>query len=124
MSVAISCSQQALHHTHQDAHLSAATALTPFACLAHRLEVSVEALSIDPQLLIGYCVAAKLYHDMSDLTEAQPILEATLDLVGQGPSTSDRMAGSKADWHTGSAQVSPHGRTCVGLVLMVQDGCG
>lgn len=70
--------------------------------------MSVEALSIDPQLLSGYCVAAKLYHDMSDLTEAQPVLEATLDLVGQGPITSDRMAGSKVDWHTGSAQVSAH----------------
>ena len=107
-SKAISHSQHALHHTHQRAQLSAATALTPCACLVHRLELSVEALSIDPQLLSRYCVAAKLYHDMSDLTEAQPVLEATLDLVGQGPNTSDRMAGSKADWYTGSAQVSPH----------------
>jgi hypothetical protein len=75
-----------------------------YAC--SRLDLSIEVLSIDPQLLSGYSVAAKLYHDSPDLTEAQPVLETTLDLTGQGPSTSDRMAGSKADWHRGTAQVS------------------
>ncbi|KAA6422205.1 MAG: hydrolyzing O-glycosyl compounds [Trebouxia sp. A1-2] len=71
-----------------------------------RLDLSIEVLSIDPQLLSGHSVAAKLYHDTPDLTEAQPVLETTLDLTGQGPSTSDRMAGSKADWHRGAAQGS------------------
>lgn len=70
-----------------------------------RLELSVEARSLDPQLLSGHSVAAKLYHDSPDLSDAQPVLESTLDLVGQGPDTSDRMAGSQADWHTGTAKV-------------------
>lgn len=70
-----------------------------------RLELSVEARSLDPQLLSGHAIAAKLYHDSPDLSDAQPVLETTLDLEGQGPDTSDRMAGSQADWHTGAAKV-------------------
>ena len=70
-----------------------------------RFELSVEARSLDPQLLSGHAIAAKLYHDSPDLSDAQPVLESTLDLVGQGPDTSDRMAGSQADWHTGAAKV-------------------
>lgn len=66
----------------------------------------MEALSVDPQLLSGHAIAAKLYHDSPDLSDAQPVLESTLDLVGQGPCTSDRMAGSQADWHTGTAKVA------------------
>ena len=80
-------------------------ALLPL-CVCSRLDLSIEVLCIDPQLLSGHSVAAKLYHDTPDLTEAQPVLETTLDLTGQGPSTSDRMAGSKAHWHRGTAQVS------------------
>ena len=81
-----------------------------------RFELSVEACSLDPQLLSGHAIAAKLYHDSPDLSEAQPILEATLDLVGQGPDASDRMAGSQADWHTGAAKVLV--LRCVLLVLV------
>jgi len=80
--------------------------LSYLLCACSRLDLSIEVLSIDPQLLSGHSVAAKLYHDTPDLTEAQPVLETTLDLTGQGPSTSDRMAGSKADWYRGAAQVS------------------
>ena len=70
-----------------------------------RLKLSVEARSLDPELLSGHAIAAKLYHDSPDLSDAQPVLESTLDLVGQGPDTSNRMAGSPADWHTGAAKV-------------------
>ena len=77
-----------------------------------RFELSLEARSLDPQLLSGHAIAAKLYHDSPDLSNAQPVLESTLDLVGQGPDTSDRMAGSQADWHIGAAKA-----TCAVLVL-------
>ena len=70
------------------------------------MELNVEARSLDPQLLRGHAITAKLYHDSPDLSDAQPVLESTLDLVGQGPDTSDRMAGSQVDWHTGAAKVA------------------
>ncbi len=89
------------------------TELSYLLCACSRLDLSIEVLSIDSQLLSGHSVAAKLYHDTPDLTEAQPVLETTLDLTGQGPSTSDRMAGSKADWHRGTAQVSQPSRCTV-----------
>ena len=66
----------------------------------------MDALSIDSQLLSGHSVAVKLYHDAPDFTEAQPLLEASLDLTPKGPSTSGRMAGSRADWHAATAHVS------------------
>lgn len=77
----------------------------------------MEACSLDPQLLSGHAIAAKLYHDSPDLSDAQPVLESTLDLVGQGPDTSDRMAGSQADWHTGAAKVPV--LYCAGLCYAV-----
>jgi len=78
-----------------------------------RLELSVEALSIDPELMKGYTIAAKLYHDSPNLTDAEPILEASLDVTVQGASTSDRMAGSKADWHRGTSQVGQNKTDCL-----------
>ena len=84
-----------------------------------RFELSVSALSINPQWLPGHLVTVKLYRDSPDLTESQPVLEATLDLKAEGPSTSDRMAGSPVDWQTGAAQVGhflpnihPAAKTC------------
>ena len=67
--------------------------------------MSLEALSVDPKLLEGHTVAARLFHDSPNLADTQPIFEATLDLALQGPCTSDRMAGSKAEWYKGAAQV-------------------
>ena len=67
--------------------------------------MSLEALSVDPKLLEGHTVAARLFHDTPSLADTQPIFEATLDLAVQGPCTSDRMAGSKAEWYKGAAQV-------------------
>ncbi|KAL3153868.1 hypothetical protein ABBQ32_013441 [Trebouxia sp. C0010 RCD-2024] len=72
----------------------------------NRLELSVEAHSLDPQLLSRHAIVAKLYHDSPDLSNAEPVVEGSLDLVGQGLDTSDRMAGSEADWHTGAAKGS------------------
>lgn len=65
----------------------------------------METQSIDPKLLSGHSLAVKLYRDLPEFAEAQPLLEATMDVVAQEVSSSERMTGSRADWHAGSAQV-------------------